>query len=55
MQTKGQQNIFKVPKGKTRLLHSEEISFKKEGETDFFRSTKGEKNSCLEDPHYNKC
>lgn len=57
IQTKGQENIFKVPKGKTRILHSERgnIFQKNEGETDFFRSTKGEKNSCLADPYYNKC
>lgn len=27
---------------------------KYEDEIDFFRSTKGKKNSCLPDPHYNK-
>lgn len=45
----------KFLKKKTRTLYSQEMSFKNKGATDIVRSTQGEKNSCLANPHYNIC
>lgn len=55
MQTKRQQSLFKVQKEKLEYYTQRKYLSKNEDEMDFFRSTKGEKNLCLADPHYNKC
>lgn len=56
MQTKRQENnIFTILEGKLEYYIQRMYPSKNEGEIDLFKTIKRKNNSCLADPHYNKC